>query len=217
MLLDPSPTELTTAATDALLAALCVAGDRWLRQRLTAEPARAAAWSLVFRILAAASALGAVVHGLALAPAVREALWHPLYLLLGLVVAAFAVAAIHDLSGSVAARRARWPLLGVGVAFYAATKLLGGAFLLFVLYEAAAMLWALGVYALLALRRRLPGAGIVAAGIVLNLVAAGVQASPLSLHVIVPLDHNGLFHVVQGVALVVLLRGIGAVSPSGSP
>jgi hypothetical protein len=220
VILNPVPTELTTAATDGLLALLAAGGGRWLRRRLAADPERASHWSLVFRLLAAASALGVLAHGLALSPGAREALWHPLYLLLGLVVAAFAVAAVHDLLGERAARRARWPLLAVGVAFFAVTKLLGGAFLIFVLYEGGAMVAALGAYAWLALRGRLAGAATIAAGIVLDLAAAAVQASSLSANLLVPLDHNGLFHVVQLVALAVLLAGIVAgrpVTANGSP
>lgn len=219
MKLNPVVTELTTGATDALLALLAAFGARWLGRR-GLEPARAAAWSLVFRLIAGASALGAVAHGLALSAGARAAIWHPLYLLLGLVVAAFLVAALHDLRGAAAARRWRWPLLAVGAAFYGVSVVASGAFVVFVAYEAVAMLLALGTYAALAARRRLAGAGTLAAGIALNLAAAGVQASTLSCDLLVPLDHNGLFHVVQGVALVVLLAGIGAgraVSPSGSP
>jgi hypothetical protein len=220
VILNPVPTELTTAATDALLALLSAGGDRWLRGRLAADPARASHWSLVFRLLAAASALGVLAHGLALSTAAREAFWHPLYLLLGLVVAAFLIAAVHDLLGEQAARRARWPLLALGVAFFVVTKALGGSFLIFVIYEGVAMLAALAAYAWLALRGRLAGAAAIALGIVLDLAAAGVQASSLSVTLGVPLDHNGLFHVVQLAALAAMLAGIGAgrpVTASGSP
>jgi predicted phage tail protein len=131
------------------------------------------------------------------------------------------VAAVHDLRGEGAARRLRWPLLAAGVAFYAAAQLLGGAFIVFVAYEGGAMLAALAVYVTLAVRRRLPGAGLIAGGILLNLAAAAIQATTLRADLVVPLDHNGLFHVVQGAALLVLLAGIGAdaparVTPSGS-
>jgi hypothetical protein len=217
--LNPVATELTTGATDALLALLAAGGARWVG-RHGLPPSRAAAWSFVFWLLAAASALGAVAHGLDLTAGVRAALWHPLFLLLGLVVAAFLVAALHDLRGDPSARRWRWPLLAVGAAFYGITVFARGAFVVFVAYEAIAMLLALAAYVALAARRRLPGAGWIAAGIVLDLAAAGVQASTLSWSLGVPLDHNGLFHVVQGVALLVMLRGIGAgraVSASGSP
>ena len=55
---------------------------------------------------------------------------------------------------------------------------------------------------------RLPGAGIVAGAIVLNLVATAVQASDVTIHVIVPFDNNGVFHLVQLVAIVTLAYGL---------
>ena len=220
MLLDPIATEVTSGATDALLALIAWGGAHRVARRVV-PAARAAAWALVFRLLAAASALGAVAHALALSDRARAALWQPLYLLLGLVVAAFLAAALGDLRGEAAGRRWRLPLLALGGAFYLASVLARGAFVVFVAYEAVAMVLALGAYVALAARHRLPGAGVVAAGIVLDLVAAGVQASTLAWHVGLPLDHNGLFHVAQAVALLVMLRGLGAgasaaVTPSGS-
>jgi len=79
---------------------------------------------------------------------------------------------------------------------------------LFVVYEAVALASALGVYLWLASVRRLPGAGAIATGIALTLMAAAVQVSDVSLHVVVPFDHNGLFHLVQIVALLVLASGL---------
>jgi len=209
VLLNPVATELTSGATDALLALIAWAGAHRIGRRV--YPAtRAATWALVFRLLAAASALGAIAHGLALPAGVRAALWQPLYLLLGLVVAAFLVAALGDLRGERVARRWRWPLLAVGAGFYAASVVARGAFLAFVAYEAVALLLALAAYVALAARRRLAGAAAIAFGIVLDLAAAGIQASGLSWHVGLPLDHNGLFHLLQAVALLVMLRGIDA-------
>lgn len=70
------------------------------------------------------------------------------------------------------------------------------------------MLTALLIYLYLAVTKKLAGAAIVAAAIVLNLLAAGVQASDLSVRVVWPFDHNGLFHLIQMVAIVVLFFGL---------
>jgi uncharacterized protein DUF6962 len=59
--------ERTTAATDALLA---------------------------LAALAAASALGAIIHGLAMSDGLRDLLWQPLYLLLGVTMSLFVVGAV---------------------------------------------------------------------------------------------------------------------------
>ena len=47
-------------------------------------------------------------------------------------------------------------------------------------------------------------------GIALNIAAAGIQASgAVRLNLGVPLDHNGVFHLLQMVAIVVLMAGVG--------
>jgi len=93
--------------------------------------------------------------------------------------------------------------------FFLLTQLIRGSFLVFVIYEAVAMLLALSIYAYLAVRHRRDGAALMAVAIVLNIVAAAIQASgSVSLTVIWPFDHNGVFHLVQMVAVVVLVLGL---------
>ncbi len=73
------------------------------------------------------------------------------------------------------------------------------------------MLVALALYGRLALTRRLPGAWLMVGGIVLTIVAAVVQATQLvSFTLIWPFDHNGVFHLIQIVALPVLAVGLRA-------
>jgi len=78
----------------------------------------------------------------------------------------------------------------------------------FVAYEAAVLSAALAMYLHLSLTRRLSGAGLVATGITLSLVAAALQASDLTLRLVVPFDHNGIFHLVQMIRIVVVARGV---------
>jgi len=200
-------TELTTAATDAALAVVSAAFAILFARRRTGNRWRMGLWAWVFGLTALGSALGAAAHGLALGATVRWALWQPLYLSLGLTVALFLVAAIRDGFGEARARRSLPAALAVGAVFYAITEIGGGSFGLFVAYEAVAMLAALIIYIRLAAGGR-RGAGYVAAGIALTLAAAGVQASPFSLTVVWPLDHNALFHLVQLAALFVLAHGV---------
>ena len=207
MALVVSPTELTTGATDLVLAIECVVvwgclwrtpGDRW----------RMGLWSWVCGLLACASFLGAVAHGWEMPDSWRAALWKPLYLSLGLLVALFLVGAVFDWQGR---RVALWLLpwsIGIGFVFFVLTALLNGGFLIFVIYEATAMLIALAIYCFLAATHRLKGAGLVAGAILLNLAAAGVQASSVSCRVFVPFDHNGVFHLVQMAGTGVLGLGL---------
>jgi len=209
--LNSIPAELTTAATDAVLAVLALVCIRWLAVRRSADPEKVTLWVLVLALLAVASALGAVAHGFDLSADTLWMLWQPLFLSLGLVVALFVVAAVYDGFGPAAARRLLIPALVVGAAFYLVTLVFPGTFMVFVLYEAVAMLVALVLYVRLAIRDREKWAWLMVLGIGLNIVAAGIQASgTVRLDLGVPFDHNGVFHLVQMVAIVVLVAGVGA-------
>jgi hypothetical protein len=162
----------------------------------------------VFGLLVVASVLGTVVHGLELSESLRSVLWRPLYLSLGLTVALFLIGGMHDWRGEAAARALLPWAIAIGVSFFAVTQLSGGAFLIFVVYEATAMLATLAMYVFLSITGRLAGAGMMTVGIGLSIVAAAVQASPLSVRLIVPFDHNGLFHLVQLTATVALANGL---------
>jgi hypothetical protein len=153
--------------------------------------------------------LGAIAHGLDLSESTRDLLWQPLYLCLGLVVALFTVAAIRDRFGEPAARRALPWMIVIGFAFFAITRVGSGTFLVFIAYEAAAMLAALLLYLDAAIRPRVPGAALMTLGVALNLFAAAVQQSSVSMEFLgLPLDHNGVFHLMQLVAIVVLTLGV---------
>ena len=208
--LNPVPTELTTAATDAMIALLGIGCIRWLAMRRSADPDKVTLWVLVLGLLVIASALGAVAHGLDLSGDTLFILWQPLFLSLGLVVALFVVAAVYDGFGPRAARKVLIPAVVIGAGFYLVTLLFPGTFLVFVLYEAAAMLLALVLYVRVALRTRERWAWLMVLGIALNIIAAAIQATgSVRIDIGVPLDHNGVFHLVQMVALVVLVAGVG--------
>lgn len=209
MTFNPEVTELTTAATDAAIAVISLVCLLVLSRYRLEHRWRVGIWSWVFGLLAVASILGAIAHGLQLTSTTQELLWRPLFLSLGLVVAMFVVGAVFDFKGKHAARVALIPMLGLALGFFAVTQVASGTFLIFVAYEAVAMLAVLGMYLSLALKGQLKGAAVIATGVVLNIVAAGIQASEtISLIIVVPFDHNGIFHLVQIVALVVLTLGL---------
>jgi hypothetical protein len=187
---------------------LALAGLVLLLRLRSHDPWKVKIWGAALGCLAVASALGAVAHGVQTSQGVRQLLWLGIYLSLGLLVAFFVVGTVHDLWGERASRLMAPVMVGIGVAFFAATQLASGAFVVFVLYEAVALSFALLGYLYLALGGRLPGAGFVAAGIFVTLAAAVIQAARLvpSITVIWTFDHNGLFHLVQmpGVVLIVL-------------
>ena len=192
--LQASPTELSTAATDLLLGLGCAyAAWRLGRER---GAFRRDTWLAVFLLLSSASVLGSLAHGLRLPSGLASAIWHPLYLALGLAVALVLVGALHDV-----------------------IQALDGAFVVFLIYEGLTTLAALAIYVRLARSRPMPGATLIALGLLLNLVAAVVQASDLKLEVVFKFDHNGLFHIVLMPAFLLLFQGVmrGLQIPADGP
>jgi hypothetical protein len=206
------PTEQTTAVTDAILALLALGGLVYLLQIGQSEPWKAGLWAWAFGLLALAALLGAVAHGFKMSAATNWGLWYPLNLSLGLVVALFVVGVIYDLWGLAPAQRALPIIIAVGVIFFGVTLLKPDSFLVFIIYEAVALLFALGVYIWLAFSGQHPGAGWMAAGVLLTIIAAVVQASwdgkahPLTF--IWQFDQNGLYHIIQMIGVVLLLAGL---------
>jgi hypothetical protein len=202
-----TPADGTTALTDAGLAVLVMAGMAWLQRRVPPSPLRTT-WLAVLGAFGLAAALGAIAHGVPMSTATLNLVWQPLYLSLGVAVALFVVAAVGAAWGDDASRRARPYLLASAGAFYLLTRITHGDFLVFVVYEAAGILFALGVHARLAWGGRV-GAGWVAAGLVVSLAAGAAQAvDTLSVQLVWTFDHNGVYHLLQGAGLAVLLAGL---------
>jgi hypothetical protein len=206
----PLATERTTAATDLILALVVVGGILWLWR--AAPPGwRRAVWLVALAAFGASALLGAAAHGLALAGRLAGMLWQALYFLLGMAVALFIAGALADWRGEAEARGKLPALLIVAALFYLATRLTGGDFRVFLVFEGTALVFALAVYGALGVRGR-AGAGTVAAAMALSLAAGVIQAmSSLSVRLGWEFDHNGLYHIVQMVGVVVLIRGLAIV------
>ncbi|MFV9507885.1 MAG: DUF6962 family protein [Oscillochloridaceae bacterium umkhey_bin13] len=203
-----SPTERTTAATDLVIAALALS----YAAQLAPQPERRnRTWGAAFLGMGLAGLLGAIAHGLTVGPRTHAWLWRGIFLSLGLTVGLFAAAATNDGFGSTAGRRALPAAILAALGFYGLSQRLNRGFIVFTAYEAAALIYALAIYTNLARQHQLAGADRLAAGIMLSLVAAGVQATSLRLTVAgVPFDNNGLFHLIQIAALPLIAQGVQA-------
>lgn len=211
-MLSPNPieTELTTGVTDALLGVLCAGLAIALVLLPTNDVWKRNLWLAALVCMAVGAFLGAAAHGLVLSESAKTLIWKPLYLSLGVAVALVAVGAWYDWAGLESARRLLPWAMVVALIFFAATQLLGGSFAIFLVFEGVAIIVALVIYILLAMKGTLPGASVVAVGIALSVVAAVVQASSLTLTLRWQLDHNGLFHLIQMVAIIIMSAGIRA-------
>ena len=205
------PAERTTAITDLLLAAVALGGIFFLHLGRTDynDYFRTAIWSAAIGSIGLAAFLGAAAHGLVLAPSLHQRLWQILNLALALAGGLFVVGVVFDLWGMSASWKTLPFMLLVSLGFYAATLLYPGIFFVFIVFEGLVLIFSFGAYVFLALRGELEGAGLMAAGILVSIIAAVIQAGKsISLTLIWQFDHNGIYHLVQTVGLVLLLIGL---------
>ena len=208
MILVKSPTELATSATDLFLAIECALIMIFLWQAPATDRRRIYLWCWFFGLLAFSSFLGAVAHGLDMQAFRRQALFVPIFLGLGVAVVLLAAGALLDWYGRDMAKRLVWFSVAVSIILFLLGRFFKVALSLFVIYEALALMAALAVYSYLAVTHKLKGSAFISLAILLSLVAAGVQASPLSMKILFPLDHNGIFHLIEMAALVILGWGL---------
>lgn len=213
--LHPLLTERTTALTDLLVAA--AAGGAALRLFLSGRR-NTALWTSALVTAAAAALLGAAAHGLVLPPPVYHGLWRGIYALLAAAVAFTAAAAGREALGGTAARLLFAALAGGACLFWLLTTYRSSSFSLFVAYEAAGLGLAMALLGSLARKGR-AGAGLCLWAFVLLLAAGAVQASgPFVVHAGLPLDHNGLFHLLQLPAFFLVAAGAERLGgPAASP
>jgi len=203
-------TEQTTAATDLVIAILAVwAAWKVFHNGYPVSPLKARIWIWIFVLLAFGALLGAIAHGIQMDGNMNFLIWQPLNLSLGLSISLFAAAAILDWREGSLQKGIVPVLLTMGFVFYLTTVFIPGSFLVFIIYEAVIMLFALTVYIILAIRQRIEGSWWVVFGILLSIIAAVIQATEtLKFTVIWEFDHNGIFHLVQILGIVFLVKGL---------
>lgn len=203
------PTEQTTAATDFIMALISIWAIFKIRRPGLADPKKASIWKWVFILLTTAALFGAVAHGFQMDEKTNFILWQPLNLALGLAVSLFAAGAIYDLRQGSMPALVIPGLIALGIIFYFITVFFPGSFLVFILYEAVVMIFALIAYILLAKKAELQGAWWMVGGILITIVAAVIQASgSIHIKIIWEFDFNGIFHIVQMFGIVVLVQGL---------
>jgi Family of unknown function (DUF6962) len=209
MKLTDNPIELTTAVTDLCLALVATGGLGYLRWIKPTDLWEVNAWSAAFGFIALSGAFGFIAHGMLLSEAIHARVWQVINLSLGFAVSLFVVGVVCDFWGPTIARRLLPVMIGAAVLFFLVTKTYPGVFFIFVVYEALALVFAFGVYVWLAISGQSAGALPMAGGILISLMAAGLQACKrISLKLIWSFDHNGVFHLVQMVGLFLLLAGL---------
>ena len=210
MKLVKDPAEQTTAVTDIILSLVAFGGVLLLQWSpvYTGGLWRIHIWSTAIGLMGLAAVLGAVAHGLIIKTITHNRIWRVLNLALALAVSLFVVGVINDLFGFELARKALPFMLAAGLGFYLTTLIFPGIFFVFIVYEWLAVLFSLGAYLFLSATGQ-PGAGLMAGGVLLSIVAAGLQArKSILITLIWNFDHNGIYHIVQTFGLLFLIAGL---------
>ena len=205
------PLEQTTAATDIVLALVAFGGIVFLLGLLSSsgELWKISIWSAAIGSIGLAAALGAVAHGLILSRTLHHCSWLVLNMALSLAISLFVVGVVYDLWGFEVSLKTLPILLITGLGFYLTTLFYPGIFFLFIVYEGVALVFALAAYIYLTIQQDLPGAYLMAAGILASIIAAGIQANKsVVVTFIWRFDHNGIYHIVQIAGLIFLLIGL---------
>lgn len=204
------PTEQTTAFTDVILAFLALITAVYIsRKGIANKPYRTRIWTGAFLFLSLSAGVGAIAHGFEMSDKLNVNVWHVINFGLGMIVALFLVATVSDLTHEKLSRRFLPGMLVIAFIFFLVTVFVPGSFLVFIIYESIAMLAALGTYIGLSIKKRIPGAPMIALAIFLTMIAAGIQASEaINITIIWEFDHNGIFHIVQMMALPFFAFGI---------
>lgn len=204
-------TELTTAVTDLIMAVLSFASVYIIgtRRGQFAIRQKAEIWMGAFSALGLAGLLGFFAHGFVMSEALNNALWQPLYLSLGITVALFAAGVLVDLRVAPVPKGILILFIAVAVVFYGVTVVFPGSFLVFIAYEAIAMLFALGAFIYLDFKIPARWTFLMTGGIALSIIAAVIQATgSIGFTLIWEFDHNGVFHLVQMPGIVLLAAGV---------
>jgi glucose uptake protein GlcU len=203
-------TEQTTAVTDLILAALAsVVSGSIYKTGNSRDKKKARLWAWAFGLLVIASLFGAAAHGFKMTERMNFILWQPVNLALGLTISLFAAGVVYDLKKPVLTLPLLIVFLTGGLIFYVITVLIPGTFIIFIFYEAIAMVFALISYLILSFRKKRRDYGFMAIGIMLSIIAAGIQATDsIRFTFIWEFDHNGVFHLIQMPGLVFLLAGL---------
>jgi len=205
-----SPTEQTTAITDAMLSVMTIFVIISIyKAGIKHDKKKTLIWLSAFTFLAIAAGLGAIAHGFEMSEKVNFIIWQPLNLSLGITVALFFSGVLYDLNGGKISSPVLMTLIASAIVFYIITAFIPGSFFVFIIYEALAMLLAFVIYLILTFRRRSETYAYMSAGILISIIAAAIQATEsVRFSFIMEFDHNGTFHLVQMLGLLFLLKGL---------
>jgi hypothetical protein len=205
---------LTDYAIALECAILCVLATRW--------PAAGTAlrrwWIVLFASIGAGALFGGTVHGFFLDEQSlgHRVLWPATLLALGVTsVAMWFVGSTAALREPRATWLRRAALTALGVYAYVVI-FVDSRFLVAIAMYLPATVFLLVTLIVLHARDRRRGLAIGIVGLLLTFVAAAIQQLRVAIHPVY-FNHNALYHVIQGIALVMIYVGARALTSSSTP
>ncbi|HWL38656.1 MAG TPA: hypothetical protein VNO75_00285 [Gemmatimonadaceae bacterium] len=213
--------QLTSPAvslTDFALAIECTLFAVLLSRRPASDVVLRKWFVTFFASVAVASLLGGTMHGFfehSTSP-IRTALWTGTLLSILLTsYTAWSIAAVIQLDARFG-RMVRWFAAVQMIALALVVLFVTQKFLIAIVAYLPATIFLLVAFILAYRRRRVPALGSGVAGLGLVFVGAAVQQLGLALHPVY-LDHNTIYHLIQGVALWLIYRAAKWISGAQSP
>jgi hypothetical protein len=160
-------------------------------------------WIATIILLGVAALLGGFAHGLAYRP-----LFTPIYATLSALMVTFLIATLIDGFGPEFAGRLRWPVIGLAILFLLIAWRFPRHIQAYAIVEGLIMVVAFAVYLWLALTHALSGAGYIAAGIGITLIAAMLFMAKVNFTFIWTFNHNDVYHLVQMVGVLLFFLGL---------
>ena len=192
-------TDLALSALGAYLA--------WRLFRVPAKGILVRHGVVIMAALASAAFWGALFHAVFPGTSTRIGFlaWLPVALSIAVIGMALLALALRVVAPRIPQRARRAAVAVYGAAFVLTVVLVDSSYRTIVCFYAPVVVLFLVVAAAQAVRTRNRGWTLIAASFALSLFAAWVQQSGISIHP--HFDHNALYHVLQGIALVLLYRG----------
>ena len=198
-------TEPITMLTDYVLGVLALAFGYGMlcKNRIDGQLARSL-WAYAFLSLSLSALVGGTYHGFQWQDNHGDLLWKATTLSMGFTSLFMTASVVYANCGG-RMRRSWLVIAGIKFLIYLGLVMTRDDFLLVIADYGSVMLAILVIALIQIFRRTRPEAPWLAAGVGVSLIAAGVQASDISLHE--RFNHNDLFHVIQIPALYLFLRG----------
>jgi hypothetical protein len=194
--------EPTTAITDFILGLEALVLAVLLIMTRAAFPSLPY-WIATIILLGVAALLGGFAHGLAYRP-----LFTLIYATLSALIVTFLIATLIDGFGPEFAGRLRWPVIGLAILFLLIAWRFPRHIQAYAIVEGLIMVVAFAVYLWLALTHALSGAGYIAAGIGITLIAAMLFMTKVNFTFIWTFNHNDVYHLVQMVGVLLFFLGL---------